>query len=335
MKVARESPHRRRSTRIALGAALAVVLGGTLGYMWIESWTLLDAFYMTVIALSTVGFGEVRPLSTAGQLFTVGLIVGGVASLGYALGLLGRRLLEAPERRLRRKIRRMKHHTIICGYGRIAQPIVEGLLRLKRPFCVIERSARSVEALTEAGIPAVTGDATAEEVLETAGVRQATTIAALLPSDGDNLSIAMTATALQPRIRVMARSEEERSRANLERAGAHPHDVVSPYTTAGNALLQNLFSPGTARIVRGLDQVTQGGFDTGTLAIVGGGPFAGKTLTEAALGERHKVLVLAVQRAGSVVTVAPAGKYRIRSGDTLILVGNPGDLQRLGAQTGK
>lgn len=319
------------SSRGILGAVTGVLLAGTVGFMWIEGWEPFEAFYMTVVTLSTVGFGEVRPLSEGGRLFTVFLIFGGVATLGFALRFLGERVVEAPRHRLERRIRRMKNHTVICGYGRIAQPIVEGLVRLRRRFCVIERSPEKVEALTAAGINAIAGDATAEEILETAGVRRAAAVAALLPSDGDNLSITMTATALQPNIRVVARSEEERSRANLERAGVHPDDVVAPYTSAGQVLLRNLADPGTARLVRGLTEIAHGDFDATQLTVGVGSALAGQTLAEAALGERHNVLVLAVQRDGSVGTIAPSGDYRIAAGDTLILIGHPDDLLQLSA----
>ncbi len=325
----------RAVNRWSLSAVLiggAAVLGtGTLGFMWIESWGAFDSFYMTVITLSTVGFGEVRPLSEVGRLFAVFLILGGVATVGFAVSALGERIAEAPKRRLEARIRRMKDHTIVCGYGRIARPVVAGLSSLDRPLCVIERSREKVEEATRAGAFVLEGDATAEEVLERAGVRRAAVVAALLPSDGDNLSIAMTATGLQPGIRVIARSEEERSRANLERAGARAEDVVSPYRTAGRAVLRNLCSPETARLFRSLVETTPGAFDTGELSVTGDSGLAGQSLAETAIGAGRNVLVLAVQRRGGAMTAAPRGNLTLRPGDVLYLFGHPDDLRAVGA----
>lgn len=331
MNFYRYRPDGRWPFSAGITAATAVVVGGTVGFMWIESWGLLDAFYMTVITLSTVGFEEVRPLSDAGRVFAVGLILGGVATLGYALGAFGDRIVEAPKRRLERRIRQMKDHIVVCGYGRMAHPVVTGLLKRRKPVCVIERSGERVENASRLGISAIQGDATAEEILERAGVRRAAAVAALLPRDQDNLSITMTVTALRPGIRVIARSEEERSRANLERAGARADDVFSPHTTAGRAVLRSLCSPGAARLLHDITEMTQGGFDAGEFLVTAESGLPGKTLTEAAIGEGRDVLVLAIQHAGGEMSVAPRGEERLRSGDTVILLGHSDDLKRLGA----
>ena len=292
--------------------------------MRIESWSVIDAFYMTVITLSTVGYGEVRPLSEAGRLFTVGLILGGVATLGLALGSLGERIAEAPQRRRERRIGRMKNHIIVCGFGRIGQQVAAGLAQHGDTVSVIERSSEEVEEAARQGISAIQGDATVEDTLERAGVRRASALAALLPHDGDNLSITMTAKALRPGIRVIARSEDERSRANLERAGAASQDVISPHLTASRVVIRNLCSSGTHRLLHGIVEMTHRGF--------GAGELAGKTIAESALGEGRNVLVLAVEREGQRMTIAPGGNQKLLNGDTLIVMGDAHDLLAIGAR---
>ena len=316
-----------------LGAAVAVLGAGTGGFMWFESWDALDALYMTVITLSTVGFGEVQPLSEGGRLFTVCLILGGVACLGFAIGALGERIIEAPKRRLKRRIRRMKDHIIVCGYGRIALPVVRGLSDRKMPFCVIEMSPAKVKEATEAGILAFEGDASLEENLERAGIRQAAVVAALLPHDGANLSIAMTATALRPGIRVIARTEEERSRANFERAGARADDVVSPHTAAGRAVLRSLCSPGTARLFHGISEMTRRGLDAGQIVVSAESGFAGMTLAETAIGRGRNLIVIAVQR-GEEMMLAPRGNEKVQVDDILHLLGHTDDLKAVGVPVG-
>ena len=316
----------------ATGAAVGVLVAGTVGFMWIEEWDALDAFYMTVITLSTVGFAEVQPLSDAGRLFAIGLILGGVATLGYALGALGERIMEAPKRRQERRIRRMKNHIIVCGFGRMGQRVVAGLGQHDNPVCVIEKTSAGVQLATRQGVGAIEGDATVEETLKQAGVGRASTIVTLLPNDGDNLSITMTAKALRPGIRVIARSEEDRSRANLERAGAAAEDVISPHTTASRVVVRNLCSSGTHRLLHGITEMTHRGFGAGEILVTPESGLAGKTIAESSLGKDRIVLVLGIEKDGEPMMIAPRGTQRLESGDTLIVMGDVDDLRSLGAR---
>lgn len=316
----------------AIAAVFGVLVAGTAGFMWIESWDAFDALYMTVITLSTVGYGEVAPLSPAGRLFAVILIIGGVATLGYALGALVERMVEAPVRRQERRIRRMKDHIIVCSFGRMGQRVTAGLLRHGNEVCVIENASARVEEAIRQGVNVIQGDSTGEETLERAGVRRAAAIVALLPNDGDNLSITMTAKALRPGIRVIARSEEERSRANLERAGAAALDVVSPHLTASRVVLRNLCGSDTHHLLHGISEMTHPGFGSGELIVTSGSELAGRTIADSALGREANVLVLAIRRNGEHLTVAPRGDQRIESGDKLMLIGDNEDLRKLGAK---
>lgn len=312
-------------------AAAGVVVVGTVGFMWIESWAFVDALYMTVITLSTVGYGEVQPLSPAGRIFAVALIIGGVATLGYALGAVAQWVSEAPLQRLERRIRRMKDHVIVCGYGRMGRRVASGLQRHGTAVCVIEQTRSLVEEAARQGISVIQGDAAVEETLERAGVRRADSIVALLPHDGDNLSITMTATALQPGIRVVARFEEDRSRANLERAGAAAHDVISPHLTASRVVLRNLCGSDTHHLLHGISEMTHPGFGSGELTVTAGSELAGRRIADSALGREANILVLAIRRDGRDLTIAPRGQQRLESGDTLMLIGDMDDLRKLGA----
>ena len=315
----------------AATAAGSVVITGTLGFMWLESWGPLDAFYMTVITLSTVGYGEVEPLSPAGQLFAVLLIGGGVATLGYSFGALAQWITEAPMQRQERRIRRMKDHIIVCGFGRMGRRVAAGLLHHGNEVCVIEESSGGVEEAIRQGIGVIHGDAAVEATLERAGVQRASTIVALLPNDGDNLSITMTAKALRPGIRVIARFEEDRSRANLERAGAGAHDVISPHLTASRVVLRNLCGSDTHHLLHGISEMTLAGFGTAELAVSSDPDLAGRTIADSALAQEANVLVLAIRRHGEELMIAPKGDRRIEQGDTLLLIGDTEDLKRLGA----
>ena len=315
----------------AATAAAGVVVSGTLGFMWLESWDLADAFYMTIITVSTVGYGEVQPLSPAGRLFAVLLIAGGVATLGYSFGALAKWVTEAPLQRQERRVRRMKDHTIVCGFGRMGRRVTTGLLRHGNEVCVIEESPDVVEAAIRQGVAVIRGDASSEETLERAGVRRARTIVALLPNDSDNLSITMTAGALRPGIRVIARSEEDRSRANLERAGAATRDVISPHLTASRAVLRNLCGSETHHLLHGISDMAHPGFGSGELAVTSTSGLAGRTIADSALGREANILVLAIRREGQELMIAPRGDQRIERGDRLMLIGDSEDLTKLGA----
>ncbi len=307
-----------RPFRALIASAAVAVVSGTIGYSWIEGWTLVESLYMTVITLSTVGFGEVRALSPAGKFFTIALILGGVATLSFAITALGEQIPKRHERRLRLRIRLMKEHLIVCGYSRMARGVVDGLSRRREDFCVIENDPARVRELLDRGIPVVEGDATLESVLERAGLLRARAVAALLPSDPDNLSIAMTASGLRPGIRILARSEQERSRANLLRAGAREEDVISPHGAASAHLLQNLLHPKGARTVSVLYNLIPLGLELERRVVSADDPITGGTLAEATAGQ-HMVAV-AIEREGETPTFAPRGSERIRAGDTLLFL---------------
>ncbi len=312
--------HDRRPARAVIAAGVVVLASGTFGYMWIEGWTLVESAYMTVITLSTVGFGEVQSLSPPGRLFTIGLILGGVATLSYAITALGEQIPRRRERRLERRIRHMNDHVIICGYARMSQEVVAGFIRRREDFCVIERDADQVHRLQDRGIPVIKGDATLESVLQGAGITRARAIAALLPSDADNLSIAMTASGLKPGVRILARSERDRSRANLVRAGARDEDVISPHGAAGIRLLQNLVHPEGAQILGVLHNLMPLGLEVERLVVAPEDPIAGKTLAEGAIAPGQRVMVIAIERDGAEPIFAPGGDQLIRAGDSLLLL---------------
>lgn len=328
-------PWQRAGWRFGFGAAAAaaagVVVSGTVGFMLIESWDLVDAFYMTIITVSTVGYGEVQPLSPAGRLFAVFLIGGGVATLGYSFGALAQWITLAPMQRQERRIRRMKDHIIVCGFGRMGRRVAAGVLHHGNEVCVIEQSSDGVEEAIRQGIGVVHGDAAVEATLERAGVQRASTIVALLPNDGDNLSITMTAKALRPGIRVIARFEEDRSRANLERAGAAAQDVISPHLTASRVVLRNLCGSDTHHLLHGISEMTHAGFGSARLVVTSGSELAGRTIANSTLGREANVLVLAIRRDGEELRIAPRGDQRVEQGDTLMLIGDTEDLTRLGA----
>ncbi|UCD56533.1 MAG: NAD-binding protein, partial [Candidatus Hydrogenedentota bacterium] len=187
---------------LALSGVALVLGGGVLGYILIEGWSFLEAFYMTIITVATVGFSEVRPLSPAGRLFTGGLIVLGVGFAAYSFGTVLEMMVEGGiqdilgRRRVERETRKLKNHYIVCGYGRMGSVVTEELLKRRLPCIVIESEPARVEDILVRGILAVQGNAGDEAVLREAGIEYARGLVAVAASDAENLFIKITARGL-------------------------------------------------------------------------------------------------------------------------------------------
>jgi len=219
------SEQRRQLTLIVTAFGL-LTLAGTVGFMVNEGWSAIDAFYMTIITVSTVGFREVHTMSPAGRVFASFVIVAGVSMAVYTFTRLGQFVLAGEllevlgRRRMKSELEKLDGHFIVCGYGRIGQPVAEGMKRDGLPFCVVDRDAEQEVEMRSRGYICILGDATDEEVLLAAGVERAAALLALLPSDADNLYLTMTAKSMNPEVRVIARGRDERAEMKLKRGGS-------------------------------------------------------------------------------------------------------------------
>ncbi|MEL6821476.1 MAG: potassium channel family protein, partial [Calditrichota bacterium] len=205
-------------------------LVGTLGYVILEGWGLLDAYYMTVITITTTGFGEVRPLSTAGQVLTILLIISGVGVAGYIAASTAEWVLDIKRfrrQRMMKQIKKLNGHFIICGYGRLGKPICRELKELNHPFVVIEIDSQRIEELMELGYTHLEGDATEDAVLREAGVERAKGMMSVLATDADNVYATLSAKVLNPNIFIVTRAIDEETEVKLKRAGANR--ILKPY----------------------------------------------------------------------------------------------------------
>ena len=217
--------------------AFMVMGAGTAGYMWIENASLLDSFYMTLITLTTVGFGEIIPLDPAGRLLTAGLIVAGVMLVGTMVGFLAQLIQEGGlgergrQRRMQRKIDALKDHYIVCGYGRVGRAVCYQLIEERADFVVVDRGEWDDEDVRREGFPFEIGDATQEHVLRAAGVQRARGLVCALPDDPDNVFIALAARSINDEITIVARLSDPSAAPRLVQAGVDR--IVSPYETSG------------------------------------------------------------------------------------------------------
>ena len=218
--------HRRLLLLLAL--LLGVTVVGTAGYMVIESWSLFDALYMTIITLGSVGFGEVHPLSSAGRAFTMVLIVSGLGVVAYGLSAITALWVEGDlghlweKRRMKRRIEELRDHIVVCGGGETGRHLIRELAATRTPFVCIEANAEHAEALRRV-VPDVLyliGDATETDVLRAARTEQARGMIVGMPADKDNLFAILTARELNPRLRIVSRVSDDDARGRLLKAGA-------------------------------------------------------------------------------------------------------------------
>ncbi|MFZ0549080.1 MAG: potassium channel protein [Candidatus Promineifilaceae bacterium] len=323
----------RRSLAPVLLALAAVLLIGTLGYRLLEQWSYIDALYMTVITLSTVGFGETRALSPIGRIFTIFLIVLGVSTVAYALSSIGEYILNVRvgprvrERRIMRMINKFEDHFIICGFGRVGRSSYETLKEANRQIVIIEKADAHAEDPLNMGLTVVVGDATRDETLRNAGIEKAKGLVICGGSDSDNLFIVLSARALNPNLFIVARTVSPENESKMLRAGADR--VVSPYTIGGRHMANLLSRP---HVTDFLDVVT---LDSGLelwleeLEIGKSSEIAGQTVIEADLRRRTGAILIALLRGKDSQALLPDESTRLDFEDKLIVLGTKEQLLKL------
>ena len=317
-----------------LGAAiLGTLLTGTVGFTLIDHYPPFDAFYMTLITMTTVGYGEVHPLSHAGRIFNSFLIVFGVTTIFIAIGTMTQTIIELEfgevfnQRRNKRMIDKLKDHHIICGFGRVGRGAAAELQHAGAPFVVVDSDPARAERAMMEGMLAVSADATRDETLHQVGVEGARGLVAALATDADNLFVLLSAKGLNPNLYVAARAAEEGAVEKMRRAGANA--VIAPYALTGHRLAQSLLRP---HVVQFLDFAsTDAGEDTAIeqVLVAETSEMAGKTLREMQLGRDLGVTVMAVRDSHGKMHFNPAADTPIHGGDTLIAMGGQRGLRSL------
>jgi voltage-gated potassium channel len=252
--------------KIVIGVLTTItfLIIGTIGYRVIEEFTLLDALYMTVITITTVGFGEINPLSSTGRIFTMFLIVFGFGSIGFLAAAFTEAIIEQASsplfkrKTMQKRIDQLRKHYIICGFGRVGIAAAEHFQKAGAPFVVLESGQEQIKILQEQKYPYLEGDATKEEVLLAAGIKYATALMALLNDDPENLFTVLTARELNPTLHIIARTETTSSESRMLRAGAD--SIISPYASAGRRVADKILkatkgeSPGNSYLVNTQNQ---------------------------------------------------------------------------------
>ena len=324
------------NNRVTAGLVLfGVILGiATAGYMLIEGWSFLDALYMAVTAVTTVGFSEVHPLSTEGRVFTLFVVLFGVGVAFYILTAMVAAIIEGDFRqvldlrRLRLAVQELENHYIVCGYGRVGEEVVRELAERNLPLVVVDDNDAAIQRARDAGLLTVLGDATTDETLIEAGILRCNTLFAASDSDSVNTYITLTTKSLRPETFVVARLRSPNVESKLQQAGADR--VISPYSMGGRRMAFAALQPFVTDFVDLFSGDPFGERVLAEVAVDQDAEFAGRELGEVLAGS-GEVVVLAIRDATGRLIVGPPRSRVLQTGEIMIVVGAEDEVRTIGA----
>jgi voltage-gated potassium channel len=317
---------------------LGVLAGGTAGYVLIEGWSAWDAFYMTVTTVTTVGFQEVHPLSGAGEVFTIVLILCGVGTAFYTATLLATIIVEGglhrrfEMRRAARMLEHIKDHFILCGYGRIGSIIAEELHQQGVAFAIIERQPERVRTAVERKWLTLEADASREEALAKAGIHRARGLIAAVGTDAENVFTVLTARVMRPDLFIIARVESDDAEHKLRRAGADR--VISPYQIGATHMVQTALRPAVVDFVQLATSSERLDLSMEQVHIQNDSALANHSLVDAGIRQKFGVIVVAIKRAGGAMEFNPPPEAIVRPGDELVVLGRTESVKALEKEKG-
>lgn len=328
---------RRVLALLALISSLLVF--GTLGFHFVEGWTLFEGFYMTLMTLTTVGYGEVHPLSFSGRIVAASLMLGGVAAVFVSIGVLVDFIIKLEladyfgRKRRQRMLESLSDHYIVCGAGRVGRSVVRELRRSGVPVALVDSDADRAQWGIQEDIPTLVADATQDETLKKAGVMRAKGLVAAISSDAENVYVTLSAHVLNPALIISARATDEQAEAKLKRAGATT--VLTPYTFIGHRLAQSMLRPHVLSfldVASAFPGAADMEIETEQLHITEASPLCGKTLEEAHVRQTYGLIVLALRKAAGGMLFNPDGGTRVDRDDVLITMGERSKLKRMGEE---
>ena len=305
---------------------------GAVGFRLLEGFSWLDSFYTSVQTVTTVGFGDLTPISRGGRLFAIVLMITGAGTVLYSLSVLAQAVIQSEmvqsldRRRKLKEMENLEGHYIVCGAGRVGRRILRNLERQQLPHVVIERDETKLIDIDQSVTNVIIGDATSEEDLRKAGVTRAGGLASCLPDDAANVYVVLTARGLNPDLHIVARAVEEQAEPTLIRAGASR--VVAPTIIGSQSMARALLKPAIADfmdsiVAESLDLV----FDE--VAIGSRSAYMGKLLKESDIMRELSLIVVAMRRKDGELSFQPNGDTLIQEGDLLIVIGKAESVQRL------
>ncbi len=309
-----------------------LIAGSTISYIVIEGWSFFDALYMTIISVATVGYGEIHNLSTAGRIVTMVILVLGVGIFGYAINILTAATVEGHlkeywyRKKMQKNISKLKGHYIICGYGRIGKTINEMLQDKGYQTVILENHQPTYETLKQQGQLHLYGDATQEDTLLAAGLKNAKGIVCVLQSDPDNVYITLTARGINPPIMIIARASDKKAEKRLLQAGATK--VISPYEIGAKRMALAILKPTVIDFLDLAMHSPELDLNIEQVEIAPQSQLDGVSMIAANLRQKTGVTVLAIHKIAQQMMISPRPEHTLTSGDVLVVMGTEENLNK-------
>ncbi len=322
-----------RRLRWLLTILLLTIGVSTLGYRVLEGGTIVDALYMTVITIATVGFREVYPLSEGGKIFTIFVIVFSTVILAYTIGTLGQLLVEGQireilgRRKMEKKVKKLQDHFIIVGYGRVGQMVYSEISKSGEPCVVIESDPEMMALLERDGALYVEGSAIEDEVLLEAGIKDARTLVDTIPDEADSVFIALSARQFNKNLFIIARADTKSGEKKLLRAGADR--VILPYEIGGKRMAMASLRPNVVDFMTLESLGAHLGLSIEEVEIFREAQVEGKTLKEVDLRHKYGLTVIGIKKPSGDLQMHPPAETKMEEGDILVLIGKTDDLEKL------
>ena len=322
-------------TALMLLAVLLVI--GVLGFRFISDYTWVDAFYMTVITITTVGFGEVQPLDDFSKIFTVFLILTSIVIVGYAITVITEYILsknnidELNRKRMQKKIDALDNHIIICGYGRNGKQAAKKLLAYKKPFVVIEKDKEIIDKFQSELVSFIHGNANEDEVLFSAGIERASTLISALPNDADNLFVVLSARQINKSLSIISRASQETSYQKLKLAGAN--NVILPDRIGGDHMASLVVVPDLIEFIDNLSIVGQTNINIEEIQVEKLYNTANvKTIKDLDLRKKTGCTVIGYKDEKGDYIVNPEAEINLVPNSKIIVLGRPEQIQKLNSE---
>ena len=322
-----------RHLAISIALSFLILVTGTTGYMIIEDWRFLDALYMTIITISTVGYREVNQVGDIGRLFTIFLVLIGVGFTFYVMAAVvqfmveGRMRIILGRRRLDKHIDRLKNHYIVCGYGRIGRVLCSNLQRTAYELVVIEKNIDLIPAMDDDGVLYVTGDAGDEANLLKAGIKRARGLVAALATDTDNVFLVLSARQLAPELNIIARASQQGAKNKLHAAGAN--SVESPYEMGAASMAHRIIRPTVTNFLDLAFAHTRKDIQMEEIPVSENSRLTNIPLKDSGIRQDFNLIIIAIKKPDGTMLFNPSFEAALMPDDTVIAVGEEENLQKL------
>lgn len=318
--------------RLAVALITMIILLGTLGFMSLEQMSFIDAMYMTIITLSTVGFQEVSPLHFSGKIFVIFLIMFGVAMAGFTASIIAQVVFEGQfkeyfgRRKMEKKIKKMKNHYIIAGYGRVGRQVALEFKKKKVDFIIIEKDNEAIESIYKDEVLFIQGEATTDDILRQAGMEEAKTLISTLPDEAQNVYLTLTARDMNHNLNIIARADYDEGIKKLKRAGAD--HVVTPHVLGGIRMAMASLRPNVVDFMQSTS-LGEGGLTIEEMVVPDDCYFGGKTIMDSGLKQDYGITIIGIKKPSAEMTIAPGPKTILEPADILVLIGTDDSLEKL------